>query len=260
MKNHAGGPLGEDAVSVDNQLGAGMDEAYQLATVATMYRFAAMATTLPDDFRALTFTQPYGWAVIYGGKNIDNRKVPAPQALIGQPIAIHVSVACDPKREREIAAQIFARTGMRVPVSNDVTHGTVDSSGMTGIELLAHSATLAAHAPPNAFDDLGRVSLRDAYNLNYGKIIGLMTIDHIVDMRAELAEASLKMSRLHPWWLGPVGLFLRNIIPLDPIACPEGFHRGYWRVCARVRLEIEKQLAARAERAKPAATLEHENR
>lgn len=44
---------------------------------------------------ALTFVRPMDWAVIHGGKDVENRVWPAPPRILGRWIAIHSGLKWD---------------------------------------------------------------------------------------------------------------------------------------------------------------------
>lgn len=48
---------------------------------------------MPADFRALTLTPEWAWAVTHLDKRVENRTWPAPTHIIGQRIAIHAGKA-----------------------------------------------------------------------------------------------------------------------------------------------------------------------
>ena len=53
--------------------------------------------------RAMSVQQPYAWAIIHGGKDIENRRRQAPwNTLIGQRIAIHASRTWSDQGARDI--------------------------------------------------------------------------------------------------------------------------------------------------------------
>jgi hypothetical protein len=63
--------------------------------------------------RILTVRQPWAWAIIHGGKDVENRVRSIAGAYRG-PVAIHASAKCPPREEFTAAADVIGRlTGER---------------------------------------------------------------------------------------------------------------------------------------------------
>lgn len=151
--------------------------------------------------RCLTLWQPFAWSVSDGGKDIENRPLPPPVALLGQPIAIAAAARIAPRYEADAASHILVRTGVTVP------------------------------------RDLPRSA-----------ILAVATLDRVVDARAD-TRLALRMNDGYPWWLGPVGIFLRDVVRIEPldISGDKSFHRGYWRMNDDLQDEVERRVAAARE-------------
>ena len=50
--------------------------------------------------RATTLIRPWDWAILYAGKDVENRSWPIPRALLGEPIALHSGQGFLPMEER----------------------------------------------------------------------------------------------------------------------------------------------------------------
>jgi hypothetical protein len=57
-------------------------------------------TTLADEsreqMRALSLTRPWAWAILHGGKRVENRSWKPPSWVIGKIIALHAAKSYDP--------------------------------------------------------------------------------------------------------------------------------------------------------------------
>jgi ASCH domain len=69
---------------------------------------AAYLTVAIDEARLLTIRQPWAWAIIYGGKDVENRSWLTKHR---GPLLIHAGSAFDPRRVRDRqAARVTCRT------------------------------------------------------------------------------------------------------------------------------------------------------
>jgi hypothetical protein len=93
----------------------------------------------PSDTQRWTIAikQPNAWAVIHGGKDVENRSATAIRAYrpaVGHRVYIHSSKGMT-RAEYERAAEFMAKIGVRCPTPDDLARGGVIGSVLiTGIE------------------------------------------------------------------------------------------------------------------------------
>lgn len=91
--------------------------------------FAKQASTAEVQsvlfLRGLTLWQPWAWAVIHAGKDIENRLWAPPRDAIGCWTAIHASSRFDGPYEAQSRAQIESRAGVRVPGPERLERGVI---------------------------------------------------------------------------------------------------------------------------------------
>lgn len=139
---------------------------------------------------ALTFWRPWPSAILYAGKNCENRTRPPPRALLGKRIALHAG------KRYELA---------HWPRPVQVTFAGECQTGIVGTALVAgwldtrrggHVAVSSGDAPT--------VERRRA-------IARLLELNH------------------SQWWAGPVGILFEDVCALEqPIRCNGA--QGWWRV------------------------------
>lgn len=96
--------------------------------------------TLPIPTRAITLTCPWGYAFRELGKNIENRTWRPPDALLGQPIAIHAGKAPTSARaweEIEDALEGMESAGIKIDWPIKVRQLTEQSSAIVVVGTLA---------------------------------------------------------------------------------------------------------------------------
>lgn len=74
--------------------------------------------------RALTIRQPWAWAILYAGKDIENRSWPPPHHVIGHRIAIHAGKHHD----RQAIASYIEVYGDHLP--DDLPRGAIIGSAL----------------------------------------------------------------------------------------------------------------------------------
>jgi hypothetical protein len=81
----------------------------------------------------------------------------------------------------------------------------------------------------------GRTGVRvpPLHGLVRSAIVAVVTVAEVIDARANPALAA-QLDRDEPWWLGPVGIRLTEVVAIEPfsIAGDTTFHRGYWKMPA----------------------------
>ncbi len=77
---------------------------------------------------AISVRQPWAWAIIHGGKDVENRTLWAPwQPLVGQRVAIHASKGMT--REEYLDAAAFCdERGIQAPAPADLVRGAIIGS------------------------------------------------------------------------------------------------------------------------------------
>ena len=121
--------------------------------------------------KALSFSQPWLWAVLYAGKLIENRSWAPPIEMIGQRIALHAAKSWDKK-------QIYPRYGTERQ------------------DLLTPTGYLLALGlePPSRIETYAKSA-----------IVGVATIDYV------RTSAEGFPPELRRWFFGPFGWALRDV-------------------------------------------------
>ena len=79
--------------------------------------------------RALTLIRPWSWAILYGGKDVENRTWSPPRDMIGQTIAIHAGK----KLDKDAMDAVFVLSGdVKIP-EGDERWSRVDDQGIVGV-------------------------------------------------------------------------------------------------------------------------------
>ncbi len=71
--------------------------------------------------RALSIRQPWAWAILRGGKDIENRSW---ETLLRGPVCIHAAMVMT-KAEYEMAAAFIARCGSKAPAFAELQRGGI---------------------------------------------------------------------------------------------------------------------------------------
>ena len=76
--------------------------------------------------KAISVWQPWAWLIVHGHKTIETRSWPAPEALIGQRIAIHAAQRIVPlPMWRHVAYFSMIRRGILLPNLKDMDRGAL---------------------------------------------------------------------------------------------------------------------------------------
>lgn len=128
-----------------------------------------MPHTIPP--LALSVRQPWAWAILYGGKDTENRdwRQPNPGLKFRGRVAIHAAAGMT-QMEYDDAADFMRGLGVTTPAARDLVRGA---------------------------------------------IIGSVDVVDIVRFRGP-ATAEQRQS---PWFVGPIGLILRDPEPCEPVPC-----------------------------------------
>jgi hypothetical protein len=79
---------------------------------------------------AISIRQPWAWAIIHGGKDVENRSEYAPRQFglaVGKRVFVHASKTMTPD-EYERAAKFMASIGVRCPAPDELQFGGVIGS------------------------------------------------------------------------------------------------------------------------------------
>jgi hypothetical protein len=108
--------------------------------------------------RAITVRQPWAWAIVYGGKDVENRGRRAPwDTAVGERLAIHAAKGCDEDDLQDVAA-------LMGPVSWEDTEYLDFRGAVIGTALLAgvhHSTTCRNRCSRWAQPDQWHLELTD---------------------------------------------------------------------------------------------------
>jgi hypothetical protein len=72
-----------------------------------------------DLVKALSFSQPWLWAVLYAGKHVENRSWAPPIHMIDQRIALHAAASWDGDRKYMLRGVSFTPTGYLLALGLD---------------------------------------------------------------------------------------------------------------------------------------------
>lgn len=174
---------------------------------------------VPPAGLMLTVWQPYAAMLVWGVKPVENRTV-TPWCPVGTRILIHAGLCYDR------AGWDHARRVLGVLAET------------TGLDRFVRPPWPMSAAKPNPdADPLGCTP--------YGAIVGEVTLEEV--RRAPRAG--------DPWWVGPVGWYVRRPVAIEPVFCKghQGLRRGpdaeVELASRRVAEEVERRRAALANRA-----------
>ena len=140
--------------------------------------------------RALTLWRPWTDAILNGGKRVENRKRPPPSKMIGETIALHA--------------------GKRYGIGGWSTADWTPPDDATCPQGIVGVARL-----------VGYLDMRkDARRSETCFFIPS-------EERGELASRVHYLDR-DPWWSGPVGWLLDQVVAIEPVACRGA--QGLWAV------------------------------
>jgi hypothetical protein len=98
--------------------------------------------------RAIAIRQPFAWAVIHAGKDVENRSTTAIRAYrpaVGNRVYIQASKGMT-RVEYERAAEFMAKIGVRCPASDDLEFGGVIGSVVV-VDIVTRSDSRWFHGP-----------------------------------------------------------------------------------------------------------------
>lgn len=147
--------------------------------------------------RALTIIQPWAELIVRGPKRVENRGWEPPRSLVGAYLAIHAGKALDWDCWGGAAA-------------------TARAAGLLGTLPVIDGGI--ALGRPERGDRFARGREKD-YALSacpYGAIVGV----------ARVAGVETTAPAGDPWWFGPVGWRLADVVAIDPLHCNGA--QGLW--------------------------------
>ena len=112
--------------------------------------------TKPEPWlRAIALRQPFAWAVIYGGKDVENRSLNAPRqfkAAVGRHVFVHASKTMT-RAEYEDAVEFMRKIGVACPHPDELQFGGVKAGCLNRARPVwaarsASSATASAERSP----------------------------------------------------------------------------------------------------------------
>jgi hypothetical protein len=130
--------------------------------------------------KALTLWRPWDRAILFGGKDCENRGQPCPMSVIGETIALHAG------KTYRIGDWAFPGGWTPPPADRSPT-------GIVGVARV-----------------LGCLDRRDPARPRY-------LLPTTGDNRETYER--LQRLHLDPWWSGPCGILLGERVAIDPIAC-----------------------------------------
>lgn len=96
--------------------------------------------------RALTLWRPWPWAILHGGKDIENRPWACPRSLVGVPIALHAGKVWDEETAEEFAAPGEWHLEGFPPRKADHPEGAI--VGLATVARVLHESSLIDRADP----------------------------------------------------------------------------------------------------------------
>ncbi len=155
--------------------------------------------------RGLTLRQPWCYAITHLGKRVENRPTRPPAKLLGKRIALHAGVGLDVGYERD-AVGWMAERGLWRPPGIGAGYGAIPRGAIVATAQIAGWYSTA------------RTGL-------------------ISDVLAEHGWEEIAHS---PWYVGPVGILLDDVVVL-PKPVPARGMQGYWPVSDADAVEVVAQ-------------------
>lgn len=165
------------------------------------------------DLRALTFWRPWPDAILRGGKNCENRPAPPPKNLLGKTIALHAG------KRYELGDWEYPILWMP-PSKEDSPEGIVGTAKILGAIWVRDGFPNTYFVPPGTYED---------------------ELNSLIERLRGLPGHNQRLGS--PWFSGPVGILLDDVIAIDPVPCKGAM--GYWRVPPTIAAEVLSR-AARA--------------
>lgn len=158
------------------------------------------------DLLALSFLQPWLWAILEGHKPVENRRWKPHAKMIGQRFALHASAGLDPEGARFIADRL-----KKVPVD-----GQVPRSAILGTARL-----------------VGAIEIGE--RLNHQR--WLAPEFQALRFAGPLTRAQVDAVRTNRWTFGPWAWLLADVVKLpEPISCKGAL--GFWKVPTDIAARI----------------------
>lgn len=151
--------------------------------------------------RAVTLHRPWSDAIVRGPKRVENRTWEPPRSMLGKTIAIHAGKRFDESAALGIAAD--PRIEWPPPMTD-------------------------ADSPQG--------------------IVGVATLRGWLDLRSDRARtapesdeerSAVWVLRRSPWWVGPVGWWLDDVVAIEPVPCRGA--QGLWTVPASTAAIVEER-------------------
>lgn len=162
--------------------------------------------------KALTLWRPWSDAIVHGPKRVENRPWRPYPGTLGTLIAIHAGKKYD--------AGVWQKSsdGWKIPDGYTPPHEAQSPTGIVGVaRVVGYLDRREEKHPQQSIDGLRRRSETTAYARLTSRV-------HHLD--------------LDPWWLGPVGWLLEDVVAL-PKAIPYPGALGLWRVPPKIVDQIE---------------------
>lgn len=165
--------------------------------------------------RALTLWRPWTDAIVFGPKRIENRGWVPPARVIGERIALHAGRRYDSPNPSWERGDWPWPDGYEPPLDAESAEGIVGTARIVG-----------------------------ALDLRAGSHLARRRIWKPRDPRALTAEQARRLEELDrdPWWAGPVGWLLDDIVAIPAVPCRGA--QGLWPVPETVARRVELRLDA----------------
>lgn len=170
------------------------------------------------ELRALTVRQPWAWAIIHGGKGVENRTRNIAGAYRG-PVAIHAGLQIDDAYDSRLISQAVGMLARTNP-------------GGPGLRNVAQYAGDSPTADNSIYEWFG----------NLGAVIGVVDLVGVHPDCTERVEGHGHTPTCSPWAMADrYHLILTNPRPL-PVPIPARGRLGLWRPDADLLAAIREQI------------------
>lgn len=177
---------------------------------------------------ALTLIQPWAELIVRGPKRVENRSWAPRGMVVGDYLAIHAG------------AKVDAETW-------DGAADTADAAG--DLDGLPWLRSFADAYPPRRGNRAAATALRDhiARAVPYSAIVGVARLAGVETEKAPRDPWCFDPAA-DPWFFGPVGWRLDNVVAFDPVPCAGA--QGLWTLPPAVLAEVRERWAAAREGAR----------
>ena len=155
------------------------------------------------SLRTLTIIQPWSHIIVHGPKRVENRTWEPRGLAVGDYLAIHAGVFTTKRGgviEQWVGALHLAREHNLLPT----------------VPLLADYDRIVSGERGRLFEARCKTHIERA--VPYGAVVGV----------ARLAGVERTAPAGDPWWCGPVGWRLSDVVAIDPVPCKGA--QGLWTV------------------------------